>query len=326
MTPSTPVVLSIVLPAYNEEDAIGPALSAITVEIETIGEPFEIVVVDDGSTDATVAMLRTAADQDRRIRTVLLSRNFGKESAMAAGLEAAAGDAVLFMDADLQHPPSLIPEMLRLWRSGHDVVSAVKETRADESLVYRGMATLFNSMMGGAAGGSFRGASDFKLLDRQVVDAIKSCEERGRFFRGLVTWVGFKTAQVPFTVAERVAGRTKWSIASLVRYSLQNLISFSALPLKLVAFLGFGTLVFAFGLGAQTLYRYLTGAALSGFTTVILLQLILGGLLLLSLGVVALYVAEIYKEVKARPIFVVRRPRNAPTKQSGDGIDLTERG
>jgi len=164
--------------------------------------------------------------------------------------------------------------------------------------------------MGGAAGESFRGASDFKLLDRQVIEALAQCSERSRFFRGLVTWVGFRTAEVPFAVQPRAAGRTKWSVWGLVRYSIRNLVAFSALPLKLVATSGFVTLVFAAGLAVQTLWRYLAGRAVSGFTTVILLQLILGGLLLTSVGIIAVYVAEIYDEVKRRPVFVVKRPRD----------------
>jgi dolichol-phosphate mannosyltransferase len=310
------VDLSVVIPAYNEADVIERCLEVVRAQLgahlEKTRRSFEIVFVDDGSRDATPETLQRASEADPRVRVVLLSRNFGKESAMAAGLEAARGRAVLLMDADLQHPPDLIPRMVDLWDEGYEIVSAVKAERARESFVYRVMAAMFNLLMGGAAGRSFRGASDFKLLDRQVVDALAACPERSRFFRGLVTWIGFKTAEIPFTVAARAGGETKWSLGGLIRYSLKNLISFSAMPLKLVAAMGFGTLVFAAGLGVQTLYRYLAGQAVSGFTTVILLQLILGGLTLTSLGVIALYIAEIYDEAKRRPVFVVRRPRAAP--------------
>jgi dolichol-phosphate mannosyltransferase len=211
------------------------------------------------------------------------------------------------MDADLQHPPELIPQLVALWRQGNEVVSAVKQSRGREGLLYRAMSGLFNAMMGSAAGASFRGASDFKLLDREVIDALARCPERNRFFRGLVTWVGFRTAQIPFDVRDRVAGRTKWSGTGLIRYSMRNLIAFTALPLKLVATAGFVTLVLAAGLAVQTLWRYLSGRAVSGFTTVILLQLIIGGLLLTSVGVIAIYIAEIYDEVKERPMYVVKK-------------------
>ncbi|WP_437899110.1 glycosyltransferase family 2 protein [Sorangium sp. So ce124] len=303
------VDISVVIPVYNEEPAIEHSLEVVRAHLDKIGRSYELVCVDDGSRDRTLERLLAAAAADPRVRPVPLARNFGKEAAMAAGLSEARGRALIFMDADLQHPPSLIARMVELWAEGYDVVSAVKETRARESLVYRMMTWVFNALMAGAARGDFRGASDFKLIDRQVVDALMQCAERNRFFRGLVTWVGFRTTEIPFTVAERLHGTTKWSVVGLIRYSIRNLIAFSALPLKMVTAMGFGTLVFAAGLGAQTLWRYLDGEALSGFTTVILLQLILGGLLLTSVGVIALYVAVIYDEVKHRPMFLVRRPR-----------------
>jgi dolichol-phosphate mannosyltransferase len=171
------------------------------------------------------------------------------------------------------------------------------------------LAWLFNRLMGSSANRAFHGASDFKLLDRQVVDALASLPERARFFRGLVAWVGFRTCDVSFDVAPRAGGLTKWSTRALIRYSLRNLIAFSEFPLKLVAFVGFVTLLFAAVVAGQTLYRYVTGTAITGFTTVILLQLVIGGLLLTSVGVLALYVAQLYAEVKGRPTFILRRPR-----------------
>jgi glycosyltransferase involved in cell wall biosynthesis len=299
--------VSVVIPVYDEEESIGLTIAAVKDQLATTGATFEIVAVDDGSTDGTLARLEQAERDDERVRLVSLSRNFGKESALAAGLDASRGRAVIVMDADLQHPAEVLPRLIELWREGNDVVSAIKEGRGREGLTYRLMASLFNALMGSAAGKTFRGASDFKLLDRQVVDALAECSERTRFFRGLVTWVGFRTAEVPFTVQPRKAGRTKWSTTGLVRYSMRNLLAFTALPLKMVAGAGFITLVLAFGLGVQTLWRYLSQRAVSGFTTVILLQLILGGLLLTSVGVIAIYVAEIFDEVKRRPTFVVKR-------------------
>jgi dolichol-phosphate mannosyltransferase len=301
--------VSVVLPVYDEEESIARTLAAVREQLVATGTTFEIVAVDDGSTDATLARVEEAGRGDGSVVLVRLSRNFGKESALAAGLDAARGRAVIVMDADLQHPPDVIPRMVALWQQGHDVVNAVKEARAGEGLTYRIFAGLFNALMAGAAGKSFRGASDFKLLDRQVVDALATCSERSRFFRGLVTWVGFRTAEVPFAVQPRAAGRTKWSLWGLLRYSIRNLVAFSALPLKLVAAVGFVTLVFAAGLAVQTMVRYVRGSAVSGFTTVILLQLILGGLLLISVGIVAIYVAEIYDEVKRRPVFIVKKER-----------------
>jgi glycosyltransferase involved in cell wall biosynthesis len=308
---STPDV-SVVIPVYDEQESIEATLAAVREQLVAAGGSFEIVAVDDGSRDGTLEQLEKAAKADPSVRVVPLSRNFGKESALAAGLDASRGRAVIVMDGDLQHPPDVIPLLIARWREGNDVVSAVKEARSREGLTYRVFAGLFNALMGSAAGKSFRGASDFKLLDRQVVDALAACSERSRFFRGLVTWVGFRTAEVPFTVRPRTAGRTKWSVWGLVRYSMRNLIAFTALPLKLVATAGFVTLVLAAALAVQTLWRYLSGRAVSGFTTVILLQLILGGLLLTSVGIIAIYIAEIYDEVKRRPAFVVRKTRDEP--------------
>jgi glycosyltransferase involved in cell wall biosynthesis len=308
--PEENIELSVVLPMYDEQDVVTQSVSVVKAQLESCGRSFELICVDDGSTDATAELLRGLAADDPRVRVVELSRNFGKEAALAAGLGRARGEAVLLMDADLQHPPELIPRMLELWDQGYHVVSGVKEKRARESLTYRLMARVFNTLMGGAAGSSFHGASDFKLLDRQVVDALLACPERARFFRGLVAWVGFDTAEVPFTVAERAAGESKWSTLGLVRYSIRNLLAFSALPLKLIALLGFGVLLFSVALGAWSLYRYIRGDALTGFTTVILLQVIIGGLLLASVGIIAVYLAEMYDELKRRPIYLVRSERH----------------
>ncbi len=307
------VDLSVVVPMYCEGPLVHRSVAAIRAELERTGRSFELVCVDDGSSDNTLTLLREASLRDPQVVVVALSRNFGKESAMAAGLDVASGRAVLLMDADLQHPPELIPRMVELWSEGYDVVNAVKESRGDESLTYKAFASTFNWLMGGAAGKSFRGASDFKLIDRQVVDALANCPERNRFFRGLVAWVGFRTVEVPFAVAERAGGTTKWTLSGLVRYSLRNIIAFSALPLRFVAVLGFSVLLIAAALALQTFYRWFTGTALSGFTTVILLQIALGGVLLASLGVVALYLAELYAEIKQRPVFIVRRERPAPS-------------
>jgi len=301
--------VSLVVPFYDEQDVIDLSIPALVQQMERTAHAFEIVCIDDGSTDGTLSRLYRYADADERVKVVSLSRNFGKEAALAAGLGIAQGDAVLILDADLQHPPELIPKMLELWHSGYDVVNGVKEQRARESLVYRMLAGLFNRLMGGAADADFRGASDYKLLDRQVADVIRELPETRRFFRGLVAWSGFRTVRVPFTVGPRAAGKTKWSVFGLVRYSVRNLLAFSEMPLRAIAAVGFGTLVFSALLALWQVLRFVTGNTLSGFTTVILLQLFLDGLLLSGVGIVAIYLAEMYAEVKQRPLFVIRKPR-----------------
>ncbi len=301
---------------YNEQEMVQLMLDTLRQHLDGTGRRYEIVCVDDGSADNTRHKVDAIAEQDPRVVLVSLSRNFGKEAAMTAGMTAARGQAVLIMDADLQHPPELIERMLERWDEGYDVINAVKEARSKESLLYRALAHTFNRMMSRAIGTDFQGASDFKLLDRAVVDALLACPERNRFFRGMVAWVGFHTIDVPFTVAKRAAGQTQWSTAGLVRYSLKALIAFTALPLRLVAALGLLTLVGAVALAIQTLARYLMGLSVSGFTTVILLQLILGALMLMSMGVLSLYVAQLYEENKGRPVFIVRPNHASPGKRS----------
>jgi len=301
--------ISVVLPVFNEEEIIHESLAEVLEVLEKARLSFELVCVDDGSSDGSGELLDREAEADPRIVAVHFSRNFGKEAALSAGLEAARGRAVVLMDADLQHPPSVIPQMVEHWRQGAEVVEAVKEDRGKESLPYRLMARTFYLLMGRTAGESLRQSSDFKLLDRQVVDAVLACPERRRFFRGLIAWVGFQAVRIPFQVQPRRGGRTKWSRQALVAYSIRNLVAFSSMPLRVVALAGIATVGAAALLAVETLYTWYAGRAVSGFTTVILVMLFLCGLILLSLGVIAIYVASIYDEQKGRPPFVVRRPR-----------------
>jgi dolichol-phosphate mannosyltransferase len=315
--------LSIVLPVFNEAEIIRDCVREVAQQLESAGVSFEIVCVDDGSSDATAEILEQVSRGDPRVVAVHFSRNFGKEAALSAGLEVARGQAVLLMDSDLQHPPSLIPQLIQRWREGFDVVEAVKDDRGQESWLYKTSASTFYGMMGQAVGRNLRGSSDFKLLDRQVVDALLEFPERRRFFRGLVAWVGFRVSRVPFQVQERRAGRTKWSNRALVGYSIGNLVAFSSAPLRVVAYAGFLTVAAAGLLALETLSYWFSGKAVSGFTTVILVMLFLCGLILVSLGAIAIYVASIYDEQKARPLFVVRRrrPGEAPGESTQRAAD-----
>jgi dolichol-phosphate mannosyltransferase len=309
-------VLSIVLPVFNEAEIIRECVREVAQEIEKARVSFEIVCVNDGSSDVTAEILDRVSREDPRVVAVHFSRNFGKEAALSAGLEAARGQAVLFMDSDLQHPPSLIPQLIERWREGFDVVEAVKDDRGEEGWLYKSSARLFYLMMGRAVGQNLRDSSDFKLLDRQVVDALLEFPERRRFFRGLVAWVGFRVARIPFRVQERRGGRTKWSSRALLGYSIRNLVAFSSAPLRVVAYAGFATVAAAGMLAIETLYYWFSGRAVSGFTTVILVTLFLCGLILVSLGAISIYVASIYDEQKGRPLFVVRRRRPGEVRES----------
>lgn len=311
------IELSVIVPAYNEADGLPRIVSRLNEILPSLVESYEIVLVNDGSADETESVLAALARSDERIRPVNLARNFGKEAAMAAGLAIAEGKALVFIDADLQHPPELIVEMLAAWRNGFDVVNAVKRSRGDESMLYRHAAGLFNRMMSRAIGQDMEGASDYKLIDRQVADVLLSCPERKRFFRGMVTWVGFSVKNLEFDVQEREMGITKWSGAALLRYSLTNMLSFSSLPLRVVGYTGFFVAALGFVLLIQTMLHYFFGSVAIGFTTVIAVQILLGGMILLALGVIAVYLSNIYDEQKARPVFIIRKSREvgAPPKR-----------
>jgi polyisoprenyl-phosphate glycosyltransferase len=299
--------LTLIVPAYNEAPALSATVREIHAQAQSTKLPFTLVVVDDGSTDDTWDVLGRLAAELREVHGVRLSRNFGKEGAIAAGLDVAHGDATVILDADLQHPPRLIPEMVRLWREeGWDVVEAMKSHRGRESWVQRVTARTFYRVARALTGYDLQDASDFKLLDRRVVEAWRRFGERATFFRGLVAWLGFRRTRVFFDVPPRTGGPSRWSLGALASLAVHAVTALSALPLQLVSVLGFVTLLLAAGVGVQALRLWWAGLALPGFTTVILLQLIVGGFLMISLGIIGTYVARIYDEVKARPRYVVR--------------------
>ncbi len=304
---ASPPKLSIVVPALNEEAGIATALREIHRSVRQSALPFRLIVVDDGSTDGTWRVLQSLGTEMLELDAIRLSRNFGKEGAIAAGLDRADGDAIIILDSDLQHPPALIPEMVRLWQSdGWDVVEGVKSHRGRESWLHRTATRAFYRVAAALTGYNLQDASDFKLLDRRVVDAWRRFGERTTFFRGLVAWLGFHRTQVYFEVPPRTGGNSRWSLAGLTGLAVRAVTSFSAIPLQLVTAMGFVTLVIAAAVGLQALRLWYQGTAVPGITTVVLLQLILSGFLMLSLGIIGTYVARIYEEVKARPRYVVR--------------------
>jgi len=295
------------VPAFNEEEGLVDALTQIQRRAREAGLPYQLIVVDDGSTDATWNVLARLCAEMPELQAVRFSRNFGKEAAIAAGIEQADGDAAIIMDADLQHPPALIPEMVRLWRDeGWDVVEAVKTHRGREWWIHRIMARFFYQAARILTGHNLQDASDYKLLDRRVIDAWRRFGERSTFFRGLVSWLGFQRTQIFFNVPERLQGSSRWSFTGLTGLAIHALTSFSAVPLQVVTALGVVTLLIAVGVGVQALRLWYEGLALPGFTTVILLQLTTSGFLMLSLGIIGTYVARIYDEVKARPRYIIR--------------------
>ena len=300
-------LLTVVLPAYNEEKSVPRAASTIAGLLKEAEIEYELLFVDDGSKDRTWQMVLEASDVDEGVRGVRFSRNFGKEAAIFAGLAQAGGDCVAVMDCDLQHPPEKLVEMYRLWQNGVQVVEGVKSDRGKESHLHRLFAKGFYSIISSATKIDMSRASDFKLLDRRAVDTLLAMREKNAFFRALSSWIGFETAQVEFEVQPRLEGESKWSFLSLVRYAVTNIVAFTTAPLQLVTVMGVGMFVASVLLGGWSLWQKFTGRALEGFTTVILLQLIIGSALMLCLGIIGYYIAKIYEEIKDRPRYIISR-------------------
>ena len=306
-------LLSVVLPCLNEASHIAASVGTIQGILESIPIDHEFILVDDGSTDQTWDEMYRLAEKDPRIRALRLSRRFGKEHALCAGLEATLGDGVLVMDADLQHPPALIPQMVHEWlHEGFEVVEARKTDRGDESLLQRLEAGLFYSLLRRLSGIDLAGASDFKLMDRRVLEAWASLGERNLFFRGMSAWLGFRRKELPFSVEARAGGQSGWNVRGLMRLAVTGITAFSSVPIHVVTLMGLLFLAFAGILGGQTLYNKLTDVAVDGFTTVILLQLLIGSVVMIGLGVIGLYVSRIYDEVKGRPRYVISSRTEGP--------------
>lgn len=300
-------MLSVILPSYNEEKMIAKATERMAEILQPEKIDYELLFIDDGSRDNTWAQINEAAGKDNHVVGVHFSRNFGKEAAMFAGLEQAKGDCCVVIDCDLQHPPEKIVEMYRLWEQGYEVVEGIKEDRGEESGLHKFAANSFYGLISKATGMDMSSSSDFKLLDRKVVDTLNSLPERNVFFRALSFWVGYKKTSVSYCVQERTEGVSKWSTKSLIKYALTNISSFSSAPLHIVTVLGFIMLAVAFVLGIIALVQKISGVALGGFTTVILLLLFSASVIMISLGIIGYYIARIYDEIKGRPRYIISR-------------------
>lgn len=304
---STPI-LSAVIPVFNEGLMIANSVMRVKKVLHEAKIAHEIILIDDGSKDNSWNEIERCAREIPGVKSVKLSRNFGKESALCAGLNLVKGDCCVCLDADMQHPPEIIPQMYAIWQAGDvDVVEGVKKSRGDESLRYKFSAGLFYKLLHKTSGIDLNNASDFRLLDRKALEAWRLMPERQTFFRGMSTWIGFTRAQVEFDVAERQEGESKWSLLGLFKLAINSITSFTSAPLYASAFLGFGLLLaFAFLL-IQTLIMKIMGYAAEGFTTVIALQLMIGGILMMSVGVIGIYLQKIYEEVKGRPRYLIHK-------------------
>jgi dolichol-phosphate mannosyltransferase len=298
-------LLSVILPAYNEEENIQHTTAVLSQLLTEAGIDFELLFVSDGSTDATFPLILQESERDQRVRGIQFSRNFGKEAAIFAGLEAASGDAAVVMDCDLQHPPETILSMWKLWQGGYEVVEGMKSARGKESLWYKISAGLFYQVMSKLLKMDINSSSDFKLLDRKVINVLLVMPERNTFFRAMTFWAGFRKCTVQYEVQDRLYGKSKWSVLRLMKYAIANVTSFTTIPLQLVTVLGAAATFLGIVLGIQTLVNYLRKDAVEGFTTVILLLLLIGGAILISLGIIGHYIARIYEEVKGRPRYLI---------------------
>lgn len=308
----TPAAILLVVPVHDEAAVLAASLPRILAVVRDAAPRADVrlLAIDDGSVDDSPGVLRALAANDPAIDFAAFTRNFGKEAAILAGLrlglERSDADVFVVLDADLQHPPELVGSMLAHWRDGYPVVEAIKRDRGDETLMRRVAATTFYRLFSRLSNIPMVGATDFKLLDRAVVVELVELAERTRFFRGMVRWLGHPSACIAFDVPAREAGRSTWNAGSLVRYAWRSLTAFSSAPLEIVAWFGATGLAVGVVLTAKALFDKLSGRALSGFSTVILLQIVFGSLILLSLGIIGSYVARIYDEIKRRPHYVLR--------------------
>lgn len=298
-------MLSVIIPAYNEQDNVENTAKVISGILKEAGIKYELIFVDDGSSDNTWQIIDNLANRDISVRGLRFSRNFGKEGAIFAGLRRCTGDCAVVIDCDLQHPPELIPQMVELHAQGYEVVEAVKSSRGKESLAYKMFAKGFYKIMEKSSDVDLDGASDFKLMDRKVINALNELPERITFFRALSSWVGFKTAKIEFEVAPRNAGTSKWKYRKLVKFALNNITSFTNFPMQIVTGLGVIFLVFAVVLGVQSLVRFFSGTAQEGFTTVYLVILLSSSMIMIGLGVIGYYMSKIYEEIKFRPRYII---------------------
>jgi glycosyltransferase involved in cell wall biosynthesis len=304
-----PALLSIAAPMHDEEDTAAKFHARVVAALE--GVPFELVIVDDGSRDGTGAALAELAAADPRVKVVTLSRNFGHQAALTAALEHTSGDVVVMLDGDLQDPPELIPEMLDRWRAGADVVYAVRSEREGETAFKRTTASWFYRLFRSLADIDLAPESgDFRLMDRRALDALLAMPERNRFLRGMSVWVGFNQTAVTFQRQARGAGRTKYTLGRMLRFSFDAITSFSYRPLQFATLLGFVFSAFAFLLIPLTIVARYTNIYERGVPTTIVIVSLLGGIQLICVGIIGEYVGRIYDEVKRRPLYVVRDKAN----------------
>jgi len=311
-------ILSVVVPAFNEEQNIFPLMEKMIPILQGLEMEWEVLFVDDGSTDRTKEAVLLEREKDERIKLITLSRNFGKEKAMTAGLDYADGDAVIIMDADLQHPVTIIPKFIEKWQEGYEVVYAVRRDRKQEVATLAALKYSFYHIYNRLSRVPIPiGAGDFRLLDRRVVDVLGLIRERERFMKGLYAWVGFRQTGLPYDVADRKLSTSNWGLLKLWNYAITGFTSFSSVPLIVWSYIGVATALLGFSYGAYIIVKTLIiGVEVPGFATLTTLLLFIGGLLLTSIGIIGEYLSRMYEELKARPLYVVQERWGAVPRQS----------
>ncbi len=298
-------MVSVIIPAYNEQENIENTANVIGGILDEYGTDYELLFVDDGSKDRTWEIIESLTERNSSVRGIKFSRNFGKEGAIFAGLRSCDGDCAVVIDCDLQHPPELIPQMLKMHEQGVEVVEAVKSSRGKEGLFYKLFAKSFYRIMNRSSNVDLDRASDFKLMDRKVIDALNDLPERITFFRALSSWVGFRCEKIEFEVAPRNAGSSKWNFKKLLKFALNNITSFTNFPMQIITWLGVLFLIFAVVIGVQSLVKFFSGTAQEGFTTVYMLILLSASVIMIGLGVIGYYMSKIYEEIKFRPRYII---------------------
>ena len=300
--------VSVIVPCFNEEETIDLFYNTIKSfwKDSFSDHELELVFVDDGSRDATYDKILALSEKDSSVRYGTFSRNFGKEAAMFAGLDLCSGDCAVVIDADLQHPVETIKEMVSKWDEGYEVVEGIKSSRGKEAKSHGLFARLFYRIISSLVGFDMQNSSDFKLIDRKVIDVLRSFTEKDTFFRALTFWAGFKSTSVEYEVKDRAAGVSKWSGFSLIKYALRNIIAFTYTPLYLIAFLGVTVIIIGVILGIDAIVTYFMGESVGGYPSLVILITLSTGAILSSLGIISVYMSKMFNEVKNRPRYIFR--------------------
>jgi polyisoprenyl-phosphate glycosyltransferase len=302
-------MISIVVPVFNEEESLHELYRRIFTVMDRIHLSFELIFVDDGSTDGSLSIMLEISEKDKNVKIIQLSRNFGHQSAIIAGIDHSQGEAVIMMDSDLQHPPELIEKLVEKWQQGYDVVYTCRDQTQDVSMFKTFTSRCFYMLVNRLAEVNISpGTADFRLLDRGVIESLRTFGERSIFLRGIINWVGYQQASISYRAAARYKGESKYSTLKMLRFAMHGITSFSSVPLYISAILGVLISLTAFSYGGMIIYmRLFTNRVVEGWTSVMVALLFLGGIHLITLGIQGIYVGQVYKEVKGRPRYLVRR-------------------